>query len=87
MIVPQGTSEANFRAALHEFAAVVGDDWVFTSEADIATYRDAYSPFIGQPDKMNMPGAAVSPTPKPVRRPRSPRYVSSIVPSWSLPHR
>jgi 4-cresol dehydrogenase (hydroxylating) len=62
MIVPQGTSEANFRAALHEFAAVVGDDWVFTSEADIATYRDAYSPFIGQPDKMNMPGAAVAPT-------------------------
>jgi 4-cresol dehydrogenase (hydroxylating) len=61
MIIPEGTTEANFRTALQEFAGAVGAEWVFTSEADISTYRDAYSPFIGQPQKMNVPGAAVAP--------------------------
>jgi len=62
MRIPQGTSEADFKAAVQEFANVVGPDWVFTSDEDVAAYRDAYSPFVGQPDKMNVAGAAVSPT-------------------------
>src|ERR1700728_4876943 len=62
MRIPQGTSETDFKAALQEFANVVGPDWVFTSDEDVAAYRDAYSPFVGQPDKMNVAGAAVSPT-------------------------
>jgi 4-cresol dehydrogenase (hydroxylating) len=62
MRIPQGTSEADFKAALQEFTNVVGPDWVFTSDEDVAAYRDAYSPFVGQPDKMNVAGAAVSPT-------------------------
>jgi (+)-pinoresinol hydroxylase len=62
MRIPLGTTESDFRSALQEFANVVGSEWVFTSDEDVASYRDAYSPFIKQPDKMNVAGAAVSPT-------------------------
>jgi (+)-pinoresinol hydroxylase len=62
MRVPRGTTESDFKKALQEFANVVGSQWVFTSDEDVATYRDAYSPFVGQPEKMNVAGAGVSPT-------------------------
>jgi 4-cresol dehydrogenase (hydroxylating) len=61
MRVPDGTSERDFQAALQEFAAAVGPAWVFTSDEDVALYRDAYSPFFNQPDKNFLPGAAVAP--------------------------
>jgi 4-cresol dehydrogenase (hydroxylating) len=53
-------SERDFAAALQELARVVGDDWVFASEADVALYRDAYSPFRGERDE-RFASAAVAP--------------------------
>src|SRR2546423_866295 len=49
-----------FGAALGEFAAVVGEQWVFSSEQDMALYRDAYSPLRGQPEERTA-SAAVAP--------------------------
>jgi 4-cresol dehydrogenase (hydroxylating) len=57
---PPGISAADFASALKEFAAVVGPDWVLTSEEDLETYRDAYSPLRGQPDERKA-SAAVAP--------------------------
>jgi hypothetical protein len=45
MRVPPGVSTANFAAALGEWKATVGAEGVFTSDADLDLYRDAYSPF------------------------------------------
>jgi 4-cresol dehydrogenase (hydroxylating) len=60
MSVPPGVSAADFSAALKEFAAAVGPEWVFTSDADVALYRDAFSPFRGEPEE-RMASAAVAP--------------------------
>ncbi len=60
MAVPPGVSSAAFAAALKQFAATVGDDWVFTSDDDVALYRDAYSPFKGEPEERTA-SAAVAP--------------------------
>lgn len=62
MRLPKGISERSFRNALQEFGAVVGNEWVFSSDEDMALYRDAYTPFPGEPDKQYLAGAAVSPT-------------------------
>lgn len=43
MALPPNVSEADFASALSEFAAAVGDDWVFSSDEDVALYRDSYS--------------------------------------------
>ena len=43
MALPPGVSESTFATALTEFAAAIGKEWVFTSEDDVALYRDAYS--------------------------------------------
>jgi FAD binding domain len=60
MAVPPGVSERNFQRALERFAAVVGEDWVFTSDADVALYRDAYSPLVGEQDE-KVASAAIAP--------------------------
>src|SRR5262249_35210781 len=60
MSIPPGVSAADFTTALQEFAAAVGKDWVFTSDADVALYRDAFSPFRGEPEE-RMASAAVAP--------------------------
>jgi 4-cresol dehydrogenase (hydroxylating) len=51
MKTPPGITEAQFAAALKEFAKVVGDDWVLTSDEDLNTYRDAYSPYLGEAEE------------------------------------
>jgi hypothetical protein len=50
MRVPPGISERDFAQALQQFASVVGHEWVFSSEEDVALYRDAYSPLWGEPE-------------------------------------
>lgn len=44
MRIPPGLSESNFTRAVREFEQVIGSEWVFTEEADVDLYRDAYSP-------------------------------------------
>ena len=46
MSVPPGVSERDFERAVARFGSVVGADWVFTSDEDVALYRDAYSPLV-----------------------------------------
>jgi 4-cresol dehydrogenase (hydroxylating) len=60
MRTPPGVSESDFSAALREFETAIGRDWVFTTDADVDLYRDAYSPFWGEPEE-RVPSAAVAP--------------------------
>jgi (+)-pinoresinol hydroxylase len=60
MKVPPGVSPTDFAAALAQFEQAVGKEWVFTSDEDVALYRDAYSPFLGEPDEI-VASAAVAP--------------------------
>jgi (+)-pinoresinol hydroxylase len=60
MKLPPGVSAADFAAAIEQFETVVGKDWVFTSDEDVAMYRDAYSPFWGEPEEL-VASAAVAP--------------------------
>ncbi len=60
MALPPGVSGADFSAALKEFGAAIGEDWVFTSAADIALYKDGYSPLWGEPEE-RLASAAVAP--------------------------
>ncbi len=60
MRVPPGITSKDFSAALGEFAAVVGKEWVFTSDEDVDLYRDAYSPLWGEKDE-RVASAAVAP--------------------------
>jgi len=60
MPLPPGVSERDFASALEEFRRVVGDAWVFSSDADLDLYRDAYSPLRGE-DEDPVPSAAVAP--------------------------
>ena len=60
MALPPGVSERNFQRAVDRFASVVGPGWVFTSDEDIALYRDAYSPLVGEPEE-KVASAAVAP--------------------------
>src|SRR5690349_17477487 len=61
MRTPPGVAIETFSAALQEFAAVVGKDWVFTSDEDLDLYRDSYSPIRGAPDE-RIASAAVAPS-------------------------
>jgi len=61
MRLPKGVSSGDFSKALGEFASVVGKDWVFSSDEDVAMYDDAYTPFFGEPELQLVPGAAVAP--------------------------
>jgi 4-cresol dehydrogenase (hydroxylating) len=60
MRTPPGVSAADFAAAIEQFGAAVGKQWVFTSDEAVATYRDAYSPLWGEPDE-KVASTAVAP--------------------------
>ena len=60
MAIPPGISTQDFSAALDEFRTAVGADWVFTEDDDVALYRDAYSPYWGEPGE-RVASAAVAP--------------------------
>jgi FAD/FMN-containing dehydrogenase len=59
-ILPPGVSAENFAAALKEFEATVGKEWVLTSDEDIHPYRDHFSYIKDQPNEL-IPSAAVGP--------------------------
>jgi 4-cresol dehydrogenase (hydroxylating) len=59
--LPPGVSASDFQAALQRLKDVVGSDWVLTSDEDIQTYRDAYTPFRGDEVEEYMPSGAISP--------------------------
>jgi 4-cresol dehydrogenase (hydroxylating) len=60
-VLPPGISDSDFAAALDEFRNAVGGEWVFSSDDDVALYRDAYSPFWGEPEE-RLASAAVAPS-------------------------
>ena len=60
MRIPAGVPEQDFAEAIRRFEAVVGKDWVFTSDEDVALYRDAYSPYWDEPEE-RLASAAVAP--------------------------
>jgi len=60
MRVPPGLTPADFRDALNQWEEAVGKDWVFSSDEDVDTYRDSYSPFWHETDEP-IPSAAVAP--------------------------
>jgi FAD/FMN-containing dehydrogenase len=60
MAIPPGVSERDFQRALDRFKSVVGNEWVFTTDEDVALYRDAYSPLWGEEDE-KVASAAVAP--------------------------
>ena len=60
MAVPPGVKAKDFADALTQFREAVGDQWVFTSDEDVALYRDAYSPFWDEPEE-RLASAAVAP--------------------------
>jgi 4-cresol dehydrogenase (hydroxylating) len=60
MRLPPGIAAGDFAKALREFEAIVGKEWVFTSDEDLDLYRDAYSPLVGEPEE-RIASAAVAP--------------------------
>jgi len=58
--LPPGVGQSDFAEALRRFEAAVGRQWVFTSDEDLDLYRDAYSPFWGEPEE-RLASAAVAP--------------------------
>src|SRR6185437_7620001 len=60
MRTPPGLSPTVFATALREFESVVGAQWVFTKDEDTILYRDAYSPYLGEPEE-RWASAAVAP--------------------------
>jgi FAD/FMN-containing dehydrogenase len=60
MRVPPGVNASDFAAAIQQLEDAVGKEWVFTSDEDVALYRDAYSPFMGEPEE-RLASAAVAP--------------------------
>lgn len=60
MRLPPDVSRAMYDRAIEAFKVAVGPEWVFTSEEDIALYRDAYSPLRDEPDE-RVASSAVAP--------------------------
>lgn len=60
-ILPPGLSQRDFNAAVDAFAAVVGRDWVLTSDDDLLPYRDSFSTVWDTPEERRA-SAAVAPT-------------------------
>jgi (+)-pinoresinol hydroxylase len=60
MSTPPNVSPTAFNAALTAWRKAVGPEWVFTSDEDVALYRDAYSPYWGEPEE-RVASAAVAP--------------------------
>jgi 4-cresol dehydrogenase (hydroxylating) len=54
--------------ALREFERVVGGEWVFTSDADLDLYRDAFSPFLNEPEERIAAGALAPSTTEEVQQ-------------------
>jgi 4-cresol dehydrogenase (hydroxylating) len=61
-------NQADFAKALSEFAGVVGQEWVFTSDEDLDLYRDAYSPFLNEPEELVASGALAPTTTEQVQQ-------------------
>src|SRR3989304_1832975 len=61
MALPPGGSAKDFADAVKQFEEAVGKPWVFTSDEDVALYRDAYSVFFGEPEEL-LASAAVAPS-------------------------
>ncbi len=59
-MLPPGISQETFDQALARFREAVGGDNVYSSDEDVALYRDAYSPFWGEPEE-KLASAAVAP--------------------------
>jgi (+)-pinoresinol hydroxylase len=57
---PPGVNAKDFADALKHFEAVLGKENVFTSDEDLALYRDAYSPLWGEAAD-STPSAALAP--------------------------
>jgi (+)-pinoresinol hydroxylase len=79
MRVPPNISAATYGKALTELAQVVGKEWVFTSDEDLDLYRDAYSPYLNEPEERIASGA-VAPSSTPFR----PAKISAM--AARLPH-
>jgi (+)-pinoresinol hydroxylase len=60
MTLPPDVDAKRFAVAVRDLRTIVGADWVFTSAEDIDLYRDAYTPFYGEPEEY-MPCGAVAP--------------------------
>lgn len=60
MAIPPGVSEQDFKRALEQFSKVVGAEWVFTSDEDVALYRDAYTPLWNEGEE-KVASAALAP--------------------------
>lgn len=60
MQTPPGVSSRDFADAIKQFQEAVGKEWVFTTKEDTDLYRDAYSPFRGEPEE-RFAAAAVAP--------------------------
>ncbi len=58
--LPPGMSTGTFASAIKELQGAVGNDWVFTSEEDLDTYRDPYSLRWGDANEY-LASAAVAP--------------------------
>ncbi len=56
-----GVSPSDFAKAIRQFEQAVGADWVYTRDEDVDLYRDAFSPFLGEPEE-RMASAAVAPS-------------------------
>jgi 4-cresol dehydrogenase (hydroxylating) len=59
-ILPPDLSAADFARALDALRAVVGADWLFTSEEDLGPYRDSFSP-VWDTEQERKASAAVAP--------------------------
>ena len=57
MRVPPNVSATDYAKALGEFEQAIGRDWVFTSAEDLDLYRDAFSPFLNEPEERIASGA------------------------------
>jgi len=60
MSIPPDVDPNVFRDAVVAWRDAVGPEWVFTAPEDVALYRDAYSPFHGEPEE-RVASAAVAP--------------------------
>ena len=58
--LPYGITPAVFADAVNAMQSVVGAEWTFTSDPDVALYRDAYSLFHDEPEE-RIASAAVAP--------------------------
>jgi FAD/FMN-containing dehydrogenase len=59
--LPPGISQNTLDGALRAFESALGKEWVFSSEEDVALYRDAYSPLRDEPEE-RLASAAIAPS-------------------------